>query len=57
MRAGGAVGDCLAGILDFAGFDVTREFYVNDSGNQIERFGLSLEARYLQLLGHDVEFP
>ncbi len=54
---GGAVGDCLAGILDFAGFDVTREFYVNDSGNQIERFGLSLEARYLELLGHDVEFP
>ncbi len=54
---GGAIGDCLAGILDYAGYDVTREFYVNDAGNQIERFGMSLDARYLQLLGNDVEFP
>ncbi len=47
---GGALGDCLAGVLDWAGYDVTREFYVNDAGNQIEKFGKSLEARYVQLL-------
>ena len=45
---GGATGDCLASVLDAAGYDVTREFYINDAGNQIEKFGLSLEARYLQ---------
>lgn len=56
---GGALGDCLASVLKKAGYDVTREFYINDAGNQIERFGLSLEARYLQhFLGEDkVEFP
>ncbi len=56
---GGALGDCLASVLKKAGYDVTREFYINDAGNQIERFGLSLEARYLQIfLGEDqVEFP
>ena len=54
---GGAIGDCLASILDYAGYDVTREFYVNDSGNQIERFGASLEARYRELLGEEIEFP
>ncbi|HBR01116.1 MAG TPA: arginine--tRNA ligase [Ruminiclostridium sp.] len=56
---GGALGDCIAGVLNKAGYDVTREFYINDAGNQIERFGLSLEARYLQhFLGEDhVEFP
>lgn len=54
---GGAIGDCLASILSYAGYDVTREFYMNDSGNQIERFGVSLEARYRQLLGEDIEFP
>lgn len=54
---GGAIGDCLASILDYAGYDVTREFYVNDAGNQIERFGMSLEARYYQLIGREVEFP
>lgn len=56
---GGAIGDVLASVLDFAGYDVTREFYINDAGNQIEKFGMSLEARYLQLLlGEDrVEFP
>ncbi|MGE4283934.1 MAG: arginine--tRNA ligase [Clostridia bacterium] len=47
---GGALGDCLASVLDWAGYDVTREFYVNDAGNQIEKFGKSLEARYVQLL-------
>lgn len=56
---GGAIGDCLAETMKWAGFDVTREFYVNDAGNQIEKFGLSLEARYLQLYrGEDaVLFP
>ena len=46
---GGALGDCLASVLDAAGYDVSREFYVNDAGNQIEKFGMSLEVRYLQL--------
>lgn len=46
---GGALGDCLASVLDAAGYDVWREFYINDAGNQIEKFGLSLEVRYLQL--------
>ncbi len=56
---GGALGDCLAAVLDAAGYDVWREFYVNDAGNQIDKFGCSLEARYLQLFqGEDaVEFP
>ncbi len=54
---GAALGDTLARILAAAGYDVTREFYINDAGNQIETFGHSLEARYLQLLGHDVPFP
>lgn len=46
---GGALGDCLASVLDAAGYEVWREFYINDAGNQIEKFGLSLEIRYLQL--------
>ena len=46
---GGALGDCLAACLDWAGYDVTREFYINDAGNQIEKFGRSLAIRYLQL--------
>lgn len=56
---GGALGDCIASVLQAAGYNVTREFYVNDAGNQIEKFGASLEARYIQLLkGEDaVEFP
>lgn len=56
---GGALGDCLAAVLEATGFDVWREFYVNDAGNQIEKFGVSLEARYLQIhLGEDaVPFP
>ncbi|MCX7773990.1 MAG: arginine--tRNA ligase [Clostridia bacterium] len=56
---GGALGDCIASVLKKAGYEVTREFYINDAGNQIERFGMSLEARYLQALkGEDqVEFP
>lgn len=56
---GGALGDCIASVLEAAGYDVTREFYVNDAGNQIEKFGNSLEARYIQLLkGEDaIAFP
>ncbi len=56
---GGALGDCLAAVMDFAGYQVSREFYVNDAGNQIEKFGLSLDIRYQQLfLGEDaVELP
>lgn len=56
---GGALGDCLANILKLAGFDVTKEFYVNDAGNQIEKLAVSLAARYKQaLLGEDkVAFP
>ncbi len=56
---GGALGDCLAAVLDFAGYDVSREFYVNDAGNQIAKFGLSLDIRYQQLfLGDDaVQLP
>ncbi len=54
---GGALGDCLASVLDFAGCDVTREFYVNDAGNQIEKFAVSLEARYLALYREGIEFP
>lgn len=46
---GGALGDCLAAIMDYAGYDVTREFYINDAGNQIEKFGLSLDIRYQQV--------
>ncbi len=50
---GGAIGDCLASVLDWAGYDVQREFYINDAGNQIEKFGNSLELRYLQLFAPD----
>ena len=54
---GGAIGDCLASVLDAAGYDVQREFYINDAGNQIEKFATSLEVRYLQECGKDLELP
>ena len=56
---GGAIGDCLSSVLDAAGYHVEREFYVNDAGNQINKFAASLEARYLQIYkGEDaVPFP
>lgn len=55
---GGALGDCLASVLNKAGYNTWREFYVNDAGNQIEKFGCSLEARYLQIYkGDTIEFP
>ncbi len=53
---GGALGDSMAAVLDFAGYDVTREFYLNDAGNQVEKFACSLEARYLQECGISVPF-
>ncbi|MFZ2539181.1 MAG: arginine--tRNA ligase [Oscillospiraceae bacterium] len=54
---GGAIGDCLASVLDWSGYDVTREFYVNDAGNQINKFAISLEARYLQIYLDNIEIP
>ncbi len=54
---GGAIGDSLASVLDAAGFEVSREFYVNDAGNQIEKFATSLEVRYLQLYQEGIELP
>ena len=56
---GGVLGDTMASVLDWSGWDVSREFYVNNAGHQVELFGRSVEARYLQLLlGEDaVPFP
>ncbi|WP_088227196.1 arginine--tRNA ligase [Desulfosporosinus sp. FKB] len=54
---GAALGDSLASLLAMAGYEVSREFYINDAGNQIQNFALSLEARYLQQLGQDAPFP
>lgn len=54
---GGAIGDVLAEIAAWTGYDVTREFYVNDAGNQIAKFGDSLDARFKQAMGLDVPFP
>lgn len=54
---GGAIGDCLAAVLEWAGYCVSREFYVNDAGNQIEKFATSLEVRYLQLFKEGIELP
>ncbi len=54
---GGALGDCLAAVMDFAGYRTEREFYINDAGNQIEKFGLSLDLRYLQIYKEGIEMP
>lgn len=56
---GGALGDCLAAVLEYAGYEVSREFYVNDAGNQIDKFALSLDIRYQQLFKgeNSVELP
>lgn len=54
---GAALGDSLASLLSMAGYEVTREFYINDTGNQIHNFAMSLEARYLQQLGQEAPFP
>ncbi|MGH2680451.1 MAG: arginine--tRNA ligase [Actinomycetota bacterium] len=52
-----AIGDALARLLTFAGHEVEREYYFNDAGGQMDRFGASVEARYLQLLGRDADLP
>lgn len=54
---GASIGDSLCNILDFAGHDVSREYYINDAGNQIIKLATSLEARYRQALGLDAEMP
>ena len=54
---GAAVGDALANIMEVAGYDVSREYYINDAGNQMELLGRSVYTRYLQLLGKEVAFP
>jgi arginyl-tRNA synthetase len=54
---GAAVGDALCNLLEFAGYDVTREYYINDAGNQIANLAASIEARYRQALGLDAEMP
>jgi arginyl-tRNA synthetase len=52
-----AIGDAVARLLDHIGWDVEREYYFNDAGGQMDRFGASVEARYLQLVGRDAEVP
>lgn len=54
---GAAVGDALCNVLDFAGYEVTREYYINDAGNQVVNLSKSIEARYLQELGQAAEMP
>ncbi|CDQ38268.1 arginine--tRNA ligase [Virgibacillus salexigens] len=54
---GAAFGDVLCNVLDAAGYQVEREYYINDAGNQIDNLALSVEARYLQALGNDVDMP
>ncbi len=54
---GAAVGDSICRILSAAGYDVTREYYINDAGNQINNLAASLFARYLQAFGKDVSLP
>ena len=54
---GAAVGDALCNVLDFAGYNVTREYYINDAGNQVENLARSIEARYKQALGQDAAMP
>lgn len=54
---GAAVGDALCNVLDMAGFDVSREYYINDAGNQIANLAYSIEARYKQALGMDAPMP
>lgn len=54
---GAAVGDSLCNILDKAGYEVSREYYINDAGNQINNLALSVEARYFQALGLEKEMP
>ncbi|WP_411842904.1 arginine--tRNA ligase [Salinicoccus sp. HZC-1] len=52
-----SVGDTLANVMDFAGYDVEREYYINDAGNQIHNLALSIEARFLEALGQELNMP
>lgn len=54
---GASVGDSLSNVLDFAGYDVAREYYINDAGNQIDNLAYSVEARYFQALGEERDMP
>ena len=54
---GAVVGDAMAALLDYAGYDVTREYYINDGGSQVDTLARSVYLRYLQAHGKDVEFP
>lgn len=54
---GASVGDSLCNVLDFAGYDVAREYYINDAGNQIDNLARSVEARYFQALGEGMDMP
>lgn len=54
---GGAIGDALSNLLRMAGYEVSKEFYINDAGNQIENFGRSLEARFMELMGQEWQIP
>lgn len=54
---GAAVGDALCNVLSMAGYEVTREYYINDAGNQVGNLAKSIEARYLQALGREVDMP
>ena len=54
---GGALGDCLAAVMSAAGYYTEREFYINDAGNQINKFGLSLDLRYQQIYADGIEMP
>lgn len=54
---GAAVGDALCNVLDYAGYEVTREYYINDAGKQIENLAYSIEARYRQELGETADMP
>lgn len=54
---GGAIGDSLGNLLAFAGWYVEKEYYINDAGNQIRLLGLSLDARFREALGEEIEFP
>ena len=54
---GASLGDSLCNVLDFAGYDVAREYYINDAGNQVHNLAKSVEARYFQALGLDKEMP
>ncbi|TWT03486.1 arginine--tRNA ligase [Planomicrobium sp. CPCC 101079] len=54
---GASVGDSLCNVLDLAGYEVSREYYINDAGNQINNLALSIEARYFEALGHADSMP